>query len=109
MGILNFFSRAQEKAFVAEQLTVLVKDLPPNLMQDGRGKVSVNKITRHLERVYKAAVDFKDSERVGFMGRAVMANAFKWGLKESGYPQDFADMATEGLIVALSKKPATEQ
>ena len=104
MGMLNFFSRAQEKAFVAAQLAGLVKDLPPALIQDGRGKVSVNKITRHLERVYKAAAEFKESQGVGFMGRAVMANAFKWGLKESGYPQEFADMATEGLIVALSKK-----
>jgi len=103
MSIWNFFSRAQEKTFVTQQLAVLLKDLPPNLIQDGRGKVSVNKITRHLERVYKAAAEFKDSQNVGFIGRAVMANAFKWGLRESGYPDEFADMATEGLVVALSK------
>ncbi|MEJ5896896.1 hypothetical protein WIT60_08545 [Aquabacterium sp. G14] len=104
MSIWNFFSRTQEKSFVAQQLAVLVKDLPPTLIQDGRGKVSVNKITRHLERVYKAASDFKEAQNIGFMGRAVMANAFKWGLKECGYPDEFADMATEGLVVALSKK-----
>lgn len=104
MSVLNFFSRAKEKAFVAEQVIRLVKDLPPNLIQDGRGKVSVNKITRHLERVYKSASEFKAAQNSGFMARAVMANSFKWGLKEAGYPDEFVDMATEGLVVALSKK-----
>lgn len=104
MSVLNFFSRAKEKAFVAEQVTRLLKDLPPTLIQDGRGKVSVNKITRHLERVYKSASEFKANQNSGFMARAVMANSFKWGLKEAGYPEDFVDLATEGLVVALSKK-----
>lgn len=69
--------------------------------------MSVNKITRHLERVYAAAIDFKDEEHIGFVGRAVMANAFKWGLKEARYSDEFVDMATEGLVVALSKAKST--
>lgn len=103
MNFLNFITRASEKTFVSGQIEQLVKDLPPMLIAGGRGKVSVNKITRHLERVYTAASDFKDERHIGFVGRAVMANTFKWGLKEASYPDDFVDMATEGLVVALSK------
>lgn len=103
MNLLNFVTRASEKAFVARQIERLVKDLPPMLIEGGRGKVTVNKITRHLERLYSDAITFKDEMRIGFVGRAVMANAFKWGLKEAGYSGEFADMATEGLVVALSK------
>ena len=104
MSISNFFSRVEEKSCAAQLVLQLVKDLPPNLIKDGRGKVSVNKITRHLERIYKSASEFNNAQKFGFLGRVVMANAFKWGLKEAGYPDDFTELATEGLVVALSKK-----
>lgn len=106
MNFFNFITRAEEKAFVANQIEQLVKDLPPMLIAGGRGKVTVNKITRCLERVYSAVSDFNDERHLGFIGRAVVANAFKWGLKEASYPGEFVDMATEGLIVALSKVKA---
>lgn len=106
MNFFNFITRTEEKAFVAKQIEQLVKELPPLLVVGGRGKVTVNKITRSLERVYSAVSVFKDEHRLGFVGRAVIANAFKWGLKEASYPDDFVDMATEGLIVALSKVSA---
>lgn len=106
MSLFNFFTRSEEKAFVAKQVEQLLKDLPPTLIAEARGKVTVNKITRSLERVYASANTFRDERRLGFMGRAVVANAFKWGLKEASYPEEFVDMATEGLIVALSKANA---
>ncbi len=109
MNLFNFITRASEKSFVSGQVEQLVKDLPPVLIAAGRGKVSVNKITRHLERVYAAATDFKDERRIGFVGRAVMANVFKWGLKDASYPDDFVDMATEGFVVALSKVKRIEK
>lgn len=103
MSLLNIFTRSEEKTFVARQVEQLRKDLPPTLIAEARGKVTVNKITRCLERVYASATTFRDERRLGFMGRAVVANAFKWELKEASYPDEFVDMATEGLIVALSK------
>lgn len=103
MSLFNFVTRSEEKDFVAKQVEQLCKDLPPKLIAEARGKVTVNKITRSLERVYASANAFRDERRLGFVGRAVVANAFKWGLKEASYPDEFVDMATEGLIVALSK------
>ena len=106
MSIFNFVTRSEEKAFVVKQVEQLRKDLPPTLIAEARGKVTVNKITRSLERVYASATNFRDERHLGFMGRAVLANAFKWELKEASYPDEFVDMATEGLIVALSKAKA---
>lgn len=103
MSLFNFLSRAQEKAAVQSVVDQLAKDLPPAVIEAGRGKVSVNKVTRLLERTYSVLREFRDQRRLGFLGRAVVANAFKWELKERGYPVEFVDMATEGLIVALSK------
>lgn len=104
MNLLNWFTRSEEKKCVASLLVKICKDLPVEKISDGRSKVSVNKVTRVLEGVYQDATDFKNERKVGFVGRAVMANAFKWGLKEAGYADAFVNMATEGLIVALSKK-----
>ena len=106
MSFFNFVNRSEEKAFVVKQVEQLRKDLPPTLIAEARGKVTVNKITRSLERVYASATSFRDERSLGFVGRAVLANAFKWELKEAAYPDEFVDMATEGLIVALSKAKA---
>lgn len=104
MKFINLITRSEEKAFVAKQVEQLLKELPPAMISDARGKVSVNKVTRCLERVYAAATHFKNERRLGFVGRAVVANTFKWEMKEASYPTEFVDMATEGLIVALSKR-----
>lgn len=104
MNLINFITRSKEKAFIAGQVEILLKELPPAAMSAEKGRISVNKVTRSLERVYTAASDFKNEHQVGVIGRAAMANAFKWGLLDASYSSQFADMATEGLIVALSKK-----
>jgi hypothetical protein len=104
MNILNIITRREEKKCVANLLAKLMKELPVEKISEGRSKVSVNKVTRVLEGIYLNASDFKGQRGVGFFGRAVMANAFKWGLKDAGYSEAFVSMATEGLIVALSKK-----
>lgn len=103
MSMFNFVSRSVEKAAVHSVVDQIAKELPPAVIEAGRGKVSVNKVTRLLERAYDALRTLRDQRSLGFVGRAVVANAFKWELKERGYHSDFVDMATEGLIVALSK------
>lgn len=103
MSILNYVTRTIEKEFVSKLVQKMARDLPPGLILEGRGKMTVNKITRCLEQVYAESRNFKEERRLGMVGRAVVANAFKWGLTEAGYPAEFVSMATEGLIVALSK------
>lgn len=100
---MNIFNFSKEKAFAQALAQQLKKDIPPILMQDRRKVLSVNKITRLLERTYQVATEYQQSHNLGFIKRAVLANTFKWELKSSGYPDDFVDMATEGLVVQISK------
>jgi hypothetical protein len=100
------FGTALEKAFARELVERLVKDLPPALMTDRRNVLSVNKITKLLEKTYGSANAWQREHRIGFIKRAVLANAFKWELKNAGYPDDFTDMATEGLVVEITKATA---
>ncbi len=103
LSVLDGKARSKLIQAVVEQL---VRDVSPEKINGLHGgvRLSVNKITRHLERAYSTIrADSKDRAH-GFLSRALLSNAFKWALLEKGYSKDFADMATEGLIVSLSKR-----
>ena len=102
--ILRYFSHVAEKKLAKELVEKLVKELPPELMENRRKVLSVNKITRLLENSYKIAGGYQKENKIGFIKRAILANTFKWELKNKGFPDDFVDMATEGLVVALAAK-----
>lgn len=85
--------------------------LPPG----GKGlpKISVDRLTRILEGSYTKAQTYQAEHRLGWFNKARLCHAFKWRLLELGYDRVFADMATEGLVVYLSKPveaaPGVEQ
>lgn len=108
MSLSTFFSSASEKAFAKDMAQKLVKEIPPALMESRRKVLSVNKVTRLLERTFQMATEYQQEKRSGFVKRAMLANAFKWELKEAQYPDDFIDLATEGLVVTLSKAAKTK-
>ncbi|HYF19373.1 MAG TPA: hypothetical protein VEA40_16020 [Ramlibacter sp.] len=97
------FGFSRENAFAKELAARLVRELPPTAMADRRKVLSVNKVTRLLERTYSQVAGWQRENRAGFIRRAVLANAFRWELKGSGYPDDFIDVATEGLVVEMTK------
>lgn len=103
MSIFSFLNFSSEKNFALDLVQQIVRDLPPSAMSQQRKVLSVNKITKLLERGYQLATVYQNEHRIGFVKRAVLVNDFKWGMKGKGYPDDFIDVATEGLVVALSK------
>lgn len=100
---LGFFAR--DKTFAKELVARLIKQLPPESLESRRKVLSVNKITRLLEATYQAAGVYQREQRPGFVRRAVLANAFRWGLNDAGYAQDFVDVAVEGLVIEMSRSP----
>lgn len=84
----------------------LLTQVSPVMLRDNRKALSVNKITRVLEKTFIQATAYQAEQQMGFIRRSLFANAFQWALKEAAYPQDFVVMATEGLVVAISSKPA---
>lgn len=103
MKILRFFNHSLEKEFARDLVERLVKELPPRLMEQHHKVLSVNKITRLLERNGQLATSYQQEHGLGVMKRAVLANNYKWQLKNCGYPDDFVDVATESLVVSLTK------
>jgi hypothetical protein len=95
-----------DKAQACELARTIAAQVSVKLLRENRQALSVNKITRVLEKAFLQASAYQAAERMGFVRRSLFANAFQWALKEQAYPQDFVVMATEGLLVAISAKPA---
>ena len=103
------FGFSRDTEFAKELVARLARELPSELMENRRKVLSVNKVTRQLESLYQAAATYQAQSKLGFLRRAVLANTFRWELKNGGYPEDFIDVATEGLVVELSRKrPASD-
>lgn len=102
--LFSIFDYRDERAFAKELATMISGQLTPeSLAGDGPGNLSVNKITRLLERVYREVGKHFQGKKMGVVRRSVFANAFKWSLREKGYPANFIDVATEGLVMEMTK------
>ena len=100
------FKFQHDKALACEVAKTIAAQVSAKLLQENRQALSVNKITRVLEKAFLQASAYQAAQRMGFVRRSLFANAFQWALKEQAYPQDFVVMATEGLLMAISAKPA---
>ncbi|WP_198970350.1 hypothetical protein [Xylophilus sp. ASV27] len=106
MSIFQRFYFQREKKVAADLVDHFVKSLPPKIMSERIHTLSANRITRVLEQAFgKLAKDTATGR--GFVGRSVLANNFRWGLKDAGYPKAFIDIAVEGLIVEASRRRFT--
>jgi hypothetical protein len=97
------FSNREVKAFANELAESLVRDLPPKLVLNSANVISANRVTTILERSYSKAAAFQAKHGIGFLGRAAFANEFRWKMADLGYPKEFINVATQGLLVHLSK------
>lgn len=103
--ITQLFNHDAEKALAKELSAQILKNLSPKLMNERRQVLSANKISRLLEQSFEIAKAYQSTHKLGMIKRAVLANSFRWELKSSGYPEDFINVATEGLVVELGKSP----
>lgn len=102
--IAELFNHDAEKKLAKELSAQIIKNLSPRLMRERRQVLSANKISRLLEQSFGIAQAYQATHKIGMIKRAVLANSFRWELKSSGYPDDFINVATEGLVVELAKK-----
>ena len=107
MNLQHIFNHDAEKALGRELAERLGKQLPPQLISKRSQILSANKISRLLEQVFDIAKDYDVKNGLSFVRRAILANSFKWELDAKGYPKEFIDLATEGLIVELAKARTT--
>lgn len=103
-----FFGPSQELRAFAESLAQqIVKRYPPALDKDASKRPSVNRLTRIIEEACAKSVEFQREKRLGWFARARLGNHFRWCLVEAGYREEFAEFATEAVIVYMSR-PASK-
>lgn len=103
--MLKWFDVEAVDAF-AESVTAEVKRrMPPDALEL-EDKKTVRKFSRMTDVVSDQVRAFAVSNRLNFYKRARLANRVKWGLRELGYPEAFADTFAYELIklVAVSAR-----
>jgi hypothetical protein len=103
MGLFSFFSKAEINAFAKDLAANLAKRYPPALDINPEKRVSENRLTKVLEDTLAQAVEFQRTHKLGMFGKAKLGNEFRWQLKEMGYTEKFIDVATEGLMVYITR------
>jgi hypothetical protein len=103
-----FGSKSPIGAFAKELAEKLARRYPPELDQNPGRRPSVKRLTRIVEDTCNEAVEFRQQQRLGWLGKARLGNAFRWELVERGYSKEFVDFATEAIVVYVSRKAPTE-
>lgn len=105
MGLFSWFSANKELDLFAKTLAQdIAKRYPPSMDTAPEKKISANRLTKILEDAYAKAKRFNQEKALGIYKKAKFGNTFRWELKELGYSKEFIEVATEGLIVYLSRK-----
>mgnify|MGYP003576479787 CR=1 FL=1 len=104
LKLLQRFSSKEVDTFAKSLAVEISKRYPPSLDQSKEKKISQNRIARILEEVYGKAVQFRSDKHLGVYRKARLGNTFRWELTELGYSKPFIEVATEGLIVYITRK-----
>ena len=109
MPFFNWFSTKEVTAFAKSLAATLAKRYPPALDINPEKKISEARLAKVLEETLTQASEFQREHKLGFFGKAKLGNEFKWQLKELGYTEKFVDVATEGLMVYITRRPPSSQ
>jgi hypothetical protein len=100
------FKKAPIQDFAKSLVEDVVTRYPPALDKDAGKRPSANRLTRIVEDLCERVVQFHGEHRLGWIAKAKLANAFRWEMTEKGYSKAFVDMATEAVVVHLSRRPS---
>lgn len=103
MGLFDWFSGKAVDEFAKSLAQDLAKRFPPSMESGGERKISPKGISNILETLYEKAVAFKTEKKLGMFRTAKLSNIFRWELKELGYSSEFIEVATEGLVVYMTR------
>lgn len=103
--IFKLFAASKIDGFAKSLAQDIAKRYPPAIANNPEQMVSQKRLTTILEEAFNRAHQFNRDHKLGMFRKAKLGNTFKWELKEMGYEENFVEMATEGLIVYLTRGP----
>lgn len=105
MGLFGSASSKQVDEFAKSLAQEIAKRYPPAMDTGGtERKISQKRLSTILEDTFSKAITFKNEHKLGVYKKARLSNTFRWELQEIGYSEKFIEVATEGLVVYISRK-----
>ena len=105
MGIFGSVSAKQVDEFAKTLAHELAKQCPPDPQRGaGRPNVTPRRLVSMLEQICGKALSFREQHNLGVYKKARLGNTFRWELERMGYSKQFIELATEGLIVYITRK-----
>jgi hypothetical protein len=104
MGLFGSTSGKDVDTFAKTLAQDLAKRYPPALDKGNERKISQKRLTTILEDTYTRAVAYKTEHKLGVYKKARLGNTFRWELQDMGYSEKFIELATEGMIVYITRK-----
>ena len=104
MGLFGSTSGKDIDTFAKTLAQDLAKRYPPALDKGNERKISQKRLTTILEDTYTRAVAYKTEHKLGVYKKARLGNTFRWELQDMGYSEKFIELATEGIIVYITRK-----
>ena len=104
MGLFGSTSGNDIDTFAKALAQDLAKRYPPALDKGTERKISQKRLTTILEDTYTRAVAYKTEHKLGVYKKARLGNTFRWELQDMGYSEKFVELATEGMIVYITRK-----
>ncbi len=103
MALFGSVSGKQIDEFAKNLAVELSKRYPAALDKGGERRISQKRLTTILEDTFNRAIEFKQQHKLGVYKKARLGNTFRWELEELGYSKKFIELATEGLIVYITR------
>lgn len=112
MALFGLSGKEVDK-FAKELAQELAKQYPPTMENPPASAenataspvlLSEKRLTRILEELYRKGEDFKSQNKLGLYKKARLANTFRWELDALGYSKKFIEIATEGMVVTVTRK-----
>ena len=104
MGLFGSASGKDVDAFAKTLAQELAKRYPPALDKGSERKISQKRLTTILEDTFSHAAEFRKQNKLGVYKKARLGNTFRWELQDMGYSEKFVEIATEGLVVYITRK-----
>jgi len=104
MALFGSVSGKQVDEFAKNLAQELSKRYPSALDKGGERRISMKRLTTILEDTFNRAIEFKQQHKLGVYKKARLGNTFRWELERMGYSKNFIELATEGLIVYITRE-----
>ena len=104
MKLFGWSTGSKIEEFAKNIAQDIAEKYPPDVERDEQKKVSAKRISKVLEESYKKAIFFKNKNKLGIYKKSKLSNTFRWELDKLGYSKKFIDVATEGLVVYMTRK-----